>query len=214
MSFRASHGRVLFSGAMPDLTELIGTWGYAAIFLIMILGNVGLPVPEESILTVSGYLTFQDKLHFSGVIALAIVAAVIGDNMGYWLGRLYGHRILGRLMAAAPERVERARSFIVRHGALAVFSARFVAGLRFLAGPLAGSTGLEPGRFFVANLLGAIIYVPIVVSVGYAIGYGLGEYIERFRRAIGIAEDIALIVLVFAAIVAWVIFARRARRHS
>jgi membrane protein DedA with SNARE-associated domain len=198
---------------MPDLTELIGTWGYAAIFLVIILGNVGLPVPEESVLTISGYLTSQGQLHFSLVVALAIVAAVIGDNMGYWLGRWYGQRILGRLIAAAPERVERARKFVVRHGALAVFSARFIMGLRFMAGPLAGSTGLEPIRFFVANLLGAIIYVPIVVGVGYAIGYGLGEYIERFRRAIGLGEDVALVALALAAIVAWIILSRR-HRHS
>ena len=199
---------------MPDLTELIGTWGYAAIFLVIILGNIGLPVPEETVLTVSGYLTSQGRLHFSLVVALAIAAAVLGDNMGYWLGRWYGQRILGRLIAAAPERVERARAFVVRHGAFAVFSARFVAGLRFMAGPLAGSTGLEPARFFVANLLGAIIYVPIVVGAGYAIGYGLGEHIERFRRTIGVGEDVALVVLALAAIVAWVVLARRARRHS
>ena len=66
---------------------------------------------------------------------------------------------------------------------LAVFVARFVAGLRFMAGPLAGSTGLDPWRFFVANLLGAMIYVPVIVGLGYGVGYGLGHRIEELRHA-------------------------------
>jgi membrane protein DedA with SNARE-associated domain len=199
---------------MPDLSQLIDAWGYAAIFLIVVLGNVGLPVPEETVLTVSGYLAWQGHLRFPVVILVAIVSAVSGDNIGYWLGRRYGQRVLGRLMAAAPEHAERARAFILRYGAMAVFAARFVTGLRFMAGPLAGSTGLLPGRFFIANLLGAVVYVPIIVGAGYAIGYGLGDYIERLRRVAGYAEGVVLVVLAFAAIVAWVVLARRARRGS
>jgi membrane-associated protein len=199
---------------MPDLTALIDAWGYAAIVLIIILGNVGLPVPEETVLTVAGYLAWQGQLQLSVVVILGIVSAVAGDNLGYWLGRRYGQRILNRLMVAAPERVERTRRFLLRHGALAVFGARFVTGLRFMAGPLAGSTGLEPVRFFVANLLGAMIYVPVVVGAGYALGYGLGDHIEQFRRAIGRGEHLVLIVLALAAIAAWIVLARRARRRS
>jgi membrane protein DedA with SNARE-associated domain len=83
-----------------------------------------------------------------------------------------------------------------------------------MAGPLAGSTGLEPVRFFVANLLGAMIYVPVVVGAGYALGYGLGDHIEQFRRAIGRGEHLVLIALALAAIAAWIVLARRARRRS
>jgi membrane protein DedA with SNARE-associated domain len=188
---------------MPDLTHLVEAWGYAAIFLIVVLGNVGLPVPEEIVLTASGYLAWQGHLRFPVVVLVAIVSAVTGDNIGYWLGRRYGQRILGRLVAAAPERTERARAFILRYGPLAVFVARFVAGLRFMAGPLAGSAGLPPWRFAVANLLGAVVYVPIIVSAGYAIGYGVGDRIERLRQAAGYTERYALIAVALAAIVAW-----------
>lgn len=199
---------------MPDLTRLIDVWGYAAIFLVVILGNVGLPIPEETILTVSGYLAWQGQLRFAVVVVVAIVSAVAGDNLGYWLGRRYGQRILARLMAVAPERVDWARQFVLRHGAVAVFGARFVPGLRFMAGPLAGSTGLEPGRFFIANLLGGVIYVPVVVAVGYAVGYGLGDDIERLRRAMGGGERLVIIALALAALGAWIALARRARRRS
>jgi membrane protein DedA with SNARE-associated domain len=198
---------------MPDLTQLIGAWGYAAIFLIVILGNVGLPVPEETVLTVSGYLAWQGQFRVPVLIIVAIVSAVTGDNLGYWLGRRYGQFILDRLRAAAPEHVERTRRFVLRHGALAVFGARFVTGLRVMAGPLAGCTGMKPARFFLANLAGALIYIPIVVAVGYAIGYGLGDRIERLRRAMGMGERFVVVALVLTAVIVWIVLARRGRRR-
>jgi membrane protein DedA with SNARE-associated domain len=97
---------------------------------------------------------------------------------------------------------------------LAVFVARFVAGLRFMAGPLAGSTGLTPMRFFVANLLGAAVYVPVAVGAGYAVGYGLGDQIDRLRRALGEAEHLLVIALLLAAGLVWVWVSRRARGRA
>src|SRR5262245_6523519 len=78
-------GPVLFwsTRAMPDLTQLIDSWGYAAIFLIVLLGNAGLPVPEETVLTVAGYLCWQRQLRFTGVVITGIASAVIGDNLVY-----------------------------------------------------------------------------------------------------------------------------------
>jgi len=195
---------------MPNLTQLIDAWGYAAIFLIAILGNLGLPVPEETVLTVAGYLAWQGQLRFPAVVLVAILSAVLGDNMAYWLGRRYGQRLLRRFAAA---RVERMQGYVVRYGMLAVFVARFVPGLRFMAGPLAGSTGLGPVRFLVANLLGAAVYVPIVASAGYAIGYGFGDRIETLRRAAGDVRAVALVVALLA-VAAWAVLARRARRRS
>jgi len=199
---------------MPDLTQIINTWGYAAIALIVLLGNLGLPVPEETVLTVSGYLAWQGQLRFPAVVTVSIVSAVTGDNLAYWLGRRYGQRLLARVTAATPARIERMQRLVRRYGALAVFMARFVAGLRFMAGPLAGSAGLGPMRFFVANLLGAIVYVPTMVGMGYAIGYGLGDRIDQLRRAAGRAEGIVLLALALAAMIALIVVARRARSRE
>lgn len=196
---------------MPDLTPFIAQWGYAAIFLIVILGNVGLPVPEETVLTVSGYLIWQGRLEPWPVILTALSSAVIGDNIAYWIGRRYGRLVLTRWLGVPPERIDRMQARVVRYGMLAVFAARFVAGLRFMAGPLAGSTGLDPLRFFAANLLGAIIYVPAAVGAGYAVGYGLGDRIERLRHLAGGAERVILVALAVAAIAAWVWAVRRRR---
>ena len=200
---------------MLDLTPLISQWGYAAIFLVVILGNVGLPVPEESVLTVSGYLVWQGKLAPVMVILVALTSAVIGDNAAYWLGRRYGRLVLSRWVRVGPGHIDRMQRFVVRYGMLAVFVARFVAGLRFMAGPLAGSTGLSPLRFFVANLLGAVVYVPIAVAAGYAVGYGLGDRIERLRRLAGDTEVLLVIALVgVAGVAVWLWLSRRARAPS
>ena len=126
-----------------------------------------------------------------------MVSASLGDNLGFWAGRRYGRRAIARL-PLPPARVAQAQGFIARYGARAVFVARFVPGLRTVAGPLAGSGGLPPLRFCAANLLGAICYVPCPVFAGYGVGYGLGDSIERLRRAAGLREDAAL----FAAILA------------
>jgi membrane protein DedA with SNARE-associated domain len=196
---------------MPDLTPLITQWGYAAIFVIVILGNVGLPVPEETVLTLSGYLIWQRRLELLPVLLTAITSAVLGDNMAYWIGRRYGRVALTRFLKIGPERIERMQRLVMRFGMLAVFVARFVGGLRFMAGPLAGSTGLSPVRFFIANFLGAIVYVPIAVGAGYAVGYGLGDRIEHLRRFTGGAEYVLLVAIAVAAVGVWIWRARRTR---
>src|SRR5438128_8949847 len=75
---------------MPDINQLITDWGYAGIFLVVILGNIGLPVPEETVLAVAGYLVWSGRLQLLPVLVVALVSAVAGDNFGYWLGRRYG----------------------------------------------------------------------------------------------------------------------------
>ena len=106
-------------------------------------------------------------------------------------------------------RLDQVRAFVARHGAWAVFCARFVAGLRFLAGPLAGATGLRPLAFAAGNVLGACLFVPIVVGLGYLFGRTFGDDIERLvRRVEHVALGVAL-VLALVLVIARVVRARR-----
>ncbi len=196
---------------MPDLTHLIQHWGYPAIFVVEVLGNLGLPIPEESVLAVAGYLVWQGRASFAAVMIAATAGAVVGDNLGYWLGRRYGRHALDRWVALKPDRVERMSRFVARYGMLGVFVARFVPGLRAMTGLLAGSAGLGPWRFFIANLTSALIYVPLAISAGYAVGYGLGDRIEGIRRFLGDGEQTAAIVLTIGAFVVWLALAFRRR---
>ncbi len=170
---------------MDSVRALVSHWGYLAVFGCVMLGNIGIPVPEESVLWVAGFLVWRGRLELPLVLLVGIVAAVAGDNLGYWLGRRYGQPTVERCAnwARVPTaRLKRMQRFVARYGPVGVFCARFIAGLRFLAGPLAGSLGLRPLPFFLANVLGALCYVPIMVGTGYAVGYGFRQYVRGFLR--------------------------------
>jgi membrane protein DedA with SNARE-associated domain len=192
---------------MPDIDRLISDWGYAGIFLVVILGNIGLPVPEETVLAVAGYLVWSGRVQLLPVLIVALVSAVAGDNFGYWLGRRYGRAAVERYAGwlLTPARVVVAESFVSRYGALAVCVARFVGGFRFLAGPLAGAVGLPFRSFFRGNLVGALLFVPYAVGIGYAVGYGLGPHMAHLQHALGGIGHMMLLfaIIMVAVLVAW-----------
>ncbi len=205
---------------MTDIPQLLGHWGYAAIFIVVVLGNVGVPLPEETVLALAGYLVWRGDMRLPVVLVVGVVSAVIGDNLGYWLGRRYGRTALpryARWVLGHPERLRAMEDFIARRGPFAVFAARFIPGIRFMAGPLAGGLGMRSGAFFAANVLGAIVYVPAAVAAGYAIGYGLGEYVEQMHRVVGQVERIVLAAALVGALflIAWRVVhgVRKPERH-
>jgi HAD superfamily phosphatase (TIGR01668 family) len=195
---------------MPDLDALLAHWGYAAIFAVVVLGNVGLPVPEESVLVLAGYAAWRGGLSLGAVLAVGVAGAVAGDNLGYWLGRRYGPAVLeryGRWARVNPERLRAVNGLVARYGAWTVFVARFVAGLRFLAGPLAGAAGVRPTAFLVANALGALLFVPYAAILGYAMGHGFGSYVEWIHES---TSGVLGYGLLAAAVVGLYRFSRRA----
>jgi len=199
---------------MPDLSSLVDHWGYLAIFAVVVLGNLGLPVPEETILVLAGYLTWQGRLRFPLVVGTGILAAVAGDNLGYWIGRKLGRSALeryGRRVFVSPRRLDQAQRLVAGYGSYAVFVARFITGFRFLAGPTAGIAGLTPLTFFTANVMGAATYVPLVVGAGYGVGYGLGDYIRRLEKTVGRVE---YLVLAVALVVTLMLLIWRIRRTA
>jgi membrane-associated protein len=199
---------------MGYLTLFLEHWGYAAIFTVVVLGNVGLPVPEETILTLAGYLVWRGDLRLWPVLIVGIVSASIGDNLGYWFGRRVGTdaiRRYGRRVGLSAKRMAASQRFFVKHGPLSVFVARFLPGLRLAAGPLAGATGIPAPVFFMANVLGATCYVPIVVGFGYAIGRGAGTRLERVRTTGVAVEHVVLAAAILGTLLALVMRARRVR---
>jgi len=205
---------------MLDATRLLEDWGYAAILAIEILGNVGMPLPEEAALIVAGYFVWAGKLRFPIVLVIGTLGAVIGDNLGYWFGRHYGQTAIqryGHKFLITESRLNAAKRFVGRYGPIGVFFARFLPGLRFMAGPLAGSTGLSFPAFFLANFLGGLVYVPLAVGVGYIVGRHFGVVLNKIQLIEGKLEYFAVGILGIAAvaIIAWrALTSRKAARSG
>ena len=199
-----------------DPASLVQHWGYAAVFVIVILGNVGLPVPEETVLLLAGYLVWEGHLSLFWVLTVGIAAAVIGDSLGYWLGHRVGRGPFerhGRHVGLTAERLARAQQFVRRHGAYGVFVARFVPGFRCAAGPVAGILGVPFRTFAVANVAGALAYVPLAVGLGYGLSRAFGEQIARIERFIQI-EHVLLAVALLAPVCVFVWYHWRPRPRS
>ncbi len=185
------------------LETWVVAWGYAAIFVVVLLGNIGLPVPEEIVLLIAGYLAWRGALAIPAVILVGVLSAVVGDGIGYWLGRKGGRPLLhryGRYILIPPRQIRLAEQFFAGHGRRAVFFGRFLAGIRFLVGPLAGIARMPFRRFFMYNAGGALVYVPVVTLVGYGAGRHLHAVLGAVQR---VGHLFLLVVVLLLAGLAW-----------
>ena len=185
--------------SLDGIQAWIGHWGYAAVFLVVILGSMGIPIPEETILLLSGYLSWRGTFTLPAAIAVGILSAVAGDNLGYWVGRRGGRPLLeryGGYVWLSPRKLQWAEEFFARRGHWAVFFGRFIAGMRFLNGPLAGISRMRYGEFFIFDAAGAVVYVSAVASVGYVAGPHLHTVLADFERAEHYIALVAVLLLI------------------
>lgn len=166
-----------------NVTHLVQVFGYPLLFLVVMAESSGLPVPGETGLIAAAVVASQGKLHIELVIPIAALAAIIGDNIGYQIGRKGGRWILER-----PGRFERQRRqvlvsgepFFERHGPKAVFFGRFLLGLRVWASWLAGATHMRWRSFFLWNALGGICWATAIGLLAYFLGNAAGNAIQAF----------------------------------
>ncbi|HKF67261.1 MAG TPA: DedA family protein [Vicinamibacterales bacterium] len=171
---------------MPGwLTDLFARYGYAVVFVGVLLENAGAPVPGETMLLAGAALARFGSLRLTWVIAAAIVGATLGDNLGFFIGRRGGRVLVeryGAMIGMTRAHLAKFDRFFDRHGAKTVFVARFITGLRVLGALLAGASRLTWSRFLVFNALGAVVWATTFGLVGYALGYSwltLEQWIGR-----------------------------------
>ena len=179
-----------------NLEDLLNTWGYGVVFAAMVLESAGLPLPGETVTLLGGYAAGSGHLNLAGVIAAASSGAMVGDSIGYWVGRRAGWPLLlrvGRLLRQSPEQMEMLRIQFLNHAGKSVLLGRFVAVLRVVAGPMAGAVGMPYGRFLVCNCTGAVLWATTMVSLAW-LG---GRWIPFQRMVQGVLQfGIGALVLV------------------
>ncbi len=147
--------------------------GYGALFALVLAESAGLPVPGETALLTAGALTRSGHLLLPIVIAVGAAAAILGDNLGYWIGRRGGRAVLlrdGRFASHRRRAVAKADVFFARHGAKTVFLGRWVPGVRVVAAVLAGAAAMPWRTFLFYNATGALVWASGVCGLAALFG--------------------------------------------
>jgi membrane protein DedA with SNARE-associated domain len=186
--------------------------GYWTVFTALLLENAGIPVPGETILLFASFLAFSEQdLRVPYIIAVGICAATLGDNIGYVVGYRGGRRLLDRYrhFFRIPENmISRGERAFEKHGSLTIFFARFVFGMRIIAGPLAGVMRMPWKRFVIFNFLGAALWVTVITLIGYKFG-------EEWEALIKVMGRVNLVIGLLAAYIGFKLWRRyRARRRK
>jgi membrane-associated protein len=193
--------------AIVNVEHLVETAGYPLLFLVVMAETGGLPVPGETGLITAGILASAGKMEIGLVIAIAAVAAIVGDNIGYLIGRKGGRWVLERPGAFERQRHEVllvGEPFFEKHGPKAVFFGRFILGLRVWASWLAGATRMDWRSFAFWNALGGICWATAIGLIAYFLGHSAGNAIQAFGLY-GLAAAILALIGVYT-------LHRRARR--
>jgi len=156
------------------IAHLVQSYGYYAVFALIALESLGIPLPGESALIAAAlYAGTMHHLNIAALAAIAAAAAVIGDNAGYWIGKTGGRRLAeryGRYVHLDRAKLKVGRYLFARHGVKVVFFGRFVAVLRTYAAFLAGLSKMRWSRFLLANATGGVLWSGIYAVGAYALG--------------------------------------------
>jgi len=195
------------------VTHLVHEYGLWFLFLIVAGESAGLWLPGETALIAAAIYASGGHLPIVGVIAIAAAGAIIGDNVGYWIGREGGRAILGRvpLIGSRLERLLPAgERFFDRHGGKAVFLARFFGGLRVVGAWVAGISKMPWWRFLLWNAAGGIVWATSVGLVAFYGGKAVADALSRY----GLYAGIAIAVIVVLALVGVRVWHRRVMGES
>lgn len=188
---------------MSTITHLIHSWGYWAVFLLVAGESLGIPLPGETALVVAAvYAGHTHQLNPWAIFAIAAAAAIIGDNIGYWIGAKAGFPLVRRYgpkIGIDERKMKIARYVFDRQGWKVVFFGRFVSILRTYAAFLAGVDKMPWPRFLVANAAGGILWAGIYTFVAYLVGGAmqhLSGLINVIIGAVAAAAIIAVLLIV------------------
>ena len=198
-------------GVLQSLAPVLDRYGYFAVVGLVGIEGIGIPAPGQIILIAAGVYAAAGQLDLIAVLTLALLAAVIGDNLGYAIGH-YGGRPLvrrfGRYVLLTEDRMAATERFFCGRGNMVVLIGRFVDGLRQAIGIVAGMAQMRWRRFLTYNVVGAVGWVGIWVLVGYLAQTHIPTIYAKFQQY-QICVLVALAVLVIALLARWLYRSRQ-----
>lgn len=180
-----------------SLNTFVADYGYWAVAVALLCESAGVPVPGEVTLLLASFRAYSEhRLHLGWIIVVGSCAGALGGSLGYAVGYHGGRPLLDRyqsILRIRPALLKRGEDMFVRYGAAAIFTSRFIFGMRVFAGPLAGVLRMRWRTFAILNFLGAVAWVTTIASVGYLFG-------QHWRRLLRIMQRFNIAVLIVGAI--------------
>jgi membrane protein DedA with SNARE-associated domain len=198
---------------LPQWYELIRAFfqhhGYWAVAVALLLENAGVPVPGETVLLFASFLAYSEhNLHLPWIILVGAVSCTIAGNVGYAIGHHGGRPLLDRwkhLFRIQQSHLDRGERLFAHYGPGTIFFARFIFGLRVIAGPLAGVLRMNFGRFALFNFLGAAVWVTVISCLGYLFG-------SQWLALVHALRDVDFALLAVVVVIGLVIWRLRRRK--
>src|SRR6202140_2056874 len=176
----------LLHNSLQLIEQYMLAYGCWAVFFGVMLENAGVPVPGETILLIAGYFASTGEFHLGLVMLISAGGPVIGDNIGFAIGRHFGRGVIlrvGRFFFLTPKRFEHMENYFKSHGNKTILVARFITGLRVFAALLAGASHMRWRIFLAYNVAGAILWSIVITALGYLFGQSLPLLIQWVGRS-------------------------------
>jgi membrane protein DedA with SNARE-associated domain len=186
--------------SLENIQEVAHHYGYWAIFVGILLENLGIPIPGETVTIVGGFLAGSNELNYWLVLADAVAGATIGGICGYWIGRIGGWSLLvglGKLLRISEPKILSIKDKFSENGSKTVFFGRFFALLRIFAAPLAGIVEMPFWKFFLVNLAGATVWGSAMVTLAYF----AGKVVSLEQLVAWVSQFALIAVLILVAVI-------------
>jgi membrane protein DedA with SNARE-associated domain len=193
---------------MEALLIWLTRYGYVGLFVLLMFGILGLPIPDETLLVFCGYLIFRGRLHFGAAFLAGFAGSLCGISLSYYLGRRFGRKMIhryGRYLRITPQHVHQVNSWFHRIGAWLLTVGYFLPGIRHFTALVAGMSHLPYRTFAAFAYPGAAVWVGTFLTLGYVFG-------ERWEHTSAMVHRYSLIATGAGAViaaVAWWLHRRR-----
>lgn len=192
---------------MAEITFYLTQYGYIAMYLLLALGIIGVPVPDETLIVTFGGMTAQGHFNFAGALTVTFLGSMTGMMISYLLGRLVGKPLLhryGKWVRITSKRLESTEVWFKRYGSISIVFGYFVPGLRHLSSYMAGVSKLPVKYYLIYAASGALLWCTTFMLIGHAVGYHWNEIATLMRHStLRIGLMVGVVMLLSAAGVVW-----------